>query len=506
MTSELKKLKNNFKKKFGFTEEQINKLRWHEVTTNPKYVDLLPAFNELRIKFVQGLLKNIIDKQIKCQDCFLTIAGSVGLTSDYDATVSSISTFEKVAELFNDQFEKLWGGVTSAEIFDTNIYAIGYFTELPADKKIPAPFKRIIHRQNKDVTKEFMYLKCIKGKSNCDLDLKNQTTWAFLQYIKLQKLYAPKYKRKDILGSMVTIPNYGNYEKLYYKRIEKTDVKDVKAMNKKYIAKIKKVKKYYKSIARTVKPVDLVTYKDMIAHAMFFGNETYLTQGSFFHVVGLMQMKMAPMAKIITREELIHSIIENFSYLYMEYQMARDKYYFFSLSAKYLVRILDAIERINNTIGKFSDIQFLLMDAKKARRKESHDIVDKVLMEMLFRDFNITNKQNATMLDIMIGLVNFFNSELDDFPFIVKKPRDSLVGFNYELESSQDDDEQDITKMVENFRRDSLPKQMRLFKDSDEDDDDLGPRRQVMTPVMKAGKKKKRKSKSKKIKKNKRKN
>ena len=57
MSSELKKLKNNFKKKFNLTEEQVNKLRWHKVTTDPKYKDILPAFNELRIKFVCYLLK-----------------------------------------------------------------------------------------------------------------------------------------------------------------------------------------------------------------------------------------------------------------------------------------------------------------------------------------------------------------------------------------------------------------------------------------------------------------
>ena len=165
------------------------------------YADILPDFNQFRLMFVQTLIQYAINKA-KCPDCILTIAGSVSLTSDYDATINSFSTFGRVAEIFNNEFEKIWGGVTSAEIFDTNIYAIGYFMEIKNDIKLPKGFSKFNYNNlDKKTSQQFAYLKCIKGSNNCSLDLKNQTNLALMQLIKLHQLYAIVLKKRYIKNS-----------------------------------------------------------------------------------------------------------------------------------------------------------------------------------------------------------------------------------------------------------------------------------------------------------------
>lgn len=443
MLTILKAMKMKFAKRNKLTMKELDNLRWHDVSTDPKYKDILPDFNQFRLLFVQTLLEYSM-KEAKCPDCILTIAGSVSLTSDYDATVNSFSTFGRVAEIFNNEFEKIWGGVTSAEIFDTNIYAIGYFMEMKNhDMKLPKAFSTFTLRSSAE-NKRFAYLKCIKGSKNCKNDLKNQTDLALMQLIKLHQLYGEDtFKRKDILKTSITFPNYKRYEDMFNKKLEGAKVKNLKHMNKKYIEKVNLIEKYYKSAGRW-KSIDIQKYKDMIGHAMIFGNETYFTQGAFFHVVGILQLKIPSMTKIITKNELVHSIIENYSYLYMEYQQAKDKYYFIALSAKYLVRILDAIERIKGEPNKYNDLKKKLMIVKGARRKAKHTNADQSLIKLVMRALEIDDKTpNNDMFEIMIGLTNFINKYLDEFPFVVSHG-ESIDLLDYELDDDDDSESVEI--------------------------------------------------------------
>lgn len=441
----IRHLKKDFGKKYKLSDEEMNNLRWHKVTTDPKYKHLLKDFNKLRKEYVQGLLDLAI-YDTKCSDCLINIAGSNDLTSDYDATISSLETFGKVAEYFNDAFELYWGGVSSAEIFDTNIYATGYFTEVKDQKsieKLPKPFKVFTNKTN-GKERNFAYLKCVKGKNNCKLDNDLQTTWAFLQYVKLHKLYEITHLKNGHIKDIITIPNYKLYEQEFEKRLGEIDINNQNEMNKMYVKKIKEIETYYKKFKNSRRSIDIVKYKELIASAMFFGNETYFTQGSFFHVVGIVQMKMPNVIKIITKQELMHSIIENFSYLYMEYVEAKDAYYFIGLSAKYLMRILDAIEKINGTNGKYFDIYEALVEAKKLRRKKDHVFFDKVMLNNLLHFFGMKNNKKPIKFQVFIGFTYFFKDQLSNFPFIINTKsitKDKALHFNF---SKYDDDESSI--------------------------------------------------------------
>lgn len=51
----LKQLRRDFGKKYKITLPSMNNLRWHSVTTDPRYDYLLEDFNILRKKFVDTL-------------------------------------------------------------------------------------------------------------------------------------------------------------------------------------------------------------------------------------------------------------------------------------------------------------------------------------------------------------------------------------------------------------------------------------------------------------------
>jgi len=403
------------------TMKQLNALRWHEVSTNPDYIGILADYNELRKNFVDLLLKISINKS-DCQDCFASAVGSVDLTSDYDITVNNFGTSSLVAEIFNDTFEKLWDNVTSAEIFDTNIYAVGYFTKIKPRKKLPKPFRMFSYKGD-----EFGFLKCVIGRNNCKLDRKNQREWAILQLVKQHKMLKKKLNA-DIINTKITIPDFDNYVNVYDKKMGNINQFSQSSMNKEYVNKIKEIEKYYKVMVKSNKSIDLLKYKNLIANAMFFGNETYFTQGAFFHVVGIIQMQSAKMITNITNDELMDSVIENFAYLYLEFVAAKNIWYFISLSSKYLVRIFDGIDRINGTNEYYELIERLKV-AKKFRRKKIHKFGDKILMGYILNLIGQINFNKQTLLSVMMSIVKTIKQRLPEFPIFIidsRKRRSSV--------------------------------------------------------------------------------
>lgn len=56
----LKQLRRDFGKKYKITLPSMNNLRWHSVTTDPRYDYLLEDFNILRKKIRRYIIKLII--------------------------------------------------------------------------------------------------------------------------------------------------------------------------------------------------------------------------------------------------------------------------------------------------------------------------------------------------------------------------------------------------------------------------------------------------------------
>jgi len=408
----LKKYKKNFMKKQNLTEKELNNIRWEEIKKNKN--KFLKDFNIFREKFIKMLLDYSIEK-VRCNDCFFMIPGSKDLTSDLDITLSSITKASNVSKIFNETFLKLWDNNNSSDIFDTNLYGTGYFIEVN-QKNNPIIFNSFNHKE-----KKYIYLKSLKNideKLN-KKDIENQRALAYLQLIKLHKLFynkSIKNNKNKIINKIIKIPNYQKYKEYYNKLIKNININDKKEMNMEYINRIKKIEKIlnrykYKKINHN----DLIKYKKLIGEIMFYGNETYLTQGAFFHVVGINQMKIKKINKIITKNELIDSIIENYSYLYMEYQNSDNIYDFLTLSSKYIKRILDAIQLINNN-EKYKKVSNLLLESKKLRTNKIYKKDDIILIKKIYNYLGINILDKKNLLDTFKKITIFIKKELPDFP------------------------------------------------------------------------------------------
>lgn len=411
---ELKELKNKFIKDHNLKEKEINKLRWEEVREKKEYKNLLEDFNKFRKIYVDTLLKYSIKKN-KCNDCKISIAGSNDLTSDYDITVNSEIRASKVAETFNNTFLKLWDNVSSAEIFDTNLYGIGFFTIIKKNEKIPKMYNSFNYKE-----KRYLYLNCPSNDilKICINDKKNQRIMAIMQMFKQHDLYKNKKSKKpDILNKLIKLENYDLYKKKYKDLIGNINIKNINETNKEYIKRIKLVEDSYKNNKNSNNLKKLIEHKQLISNSMFFGNETYLTQGSFFHVVGIMQMKIESLEKIITKSELLDSIIENYSYIYMEYQDSKNLKDFLTLISKYMQRIIDGIQRYNSH-KKYQKFIKQLLVTKRLRRNDIYEYQE-IFIRFLYSKININIDSKTTIEDIIIDITKFINNEISNFPFII---------------------------------------------------------------------------------------
>ena len=395
----LNRIKLSFMKKHNLTNEDINSIKWHEISTNVSKKSLLKDFNKLRKKYVDLLIALSI-KRTNCEKCSVSIVGSEDLTSDYDATINSIKLSSKVLEYFNDIFESSWIN-SSSIIFDTNIYGVGFFTKVDT--------KQLKYNHFKHKGDLYAYLKCSKkSKKSCQIDVVNQRNWAMMQVLFNLKTYL---KKKDItyFENKLRIVDYDKYEKLYYNNLEGTNPKNIIAMNKKYIERIKEIEKY-----KDNKKMKVTKMKDLVSSTMFFGNETYFTQGGFFHVVGLLQMGITDKQFKISKNELIDSIIENFAYLFMEYSINNSTaLHFEALSAKYLSRIADAIERLKNK-KEHTALKIMLVEIKKFRRLKIHSPEQKRKIRKSLKLINLKGK--ITKLNILKSVIKWIRKNVPEFP------------------------------------------------------------------------------------------
>lgn len=392
-----------FAKKMNLKMKEVNELKWEKVK---KDKNLLPEFNKLRKKFVDELLKLSI-KKTKCNDCIVTVAGSVDLTSDYDITLNSLNTSSKVAEIFNDLFIKIWNN-TSTEVFDTNLYGIGFFLETPKD------VNKKIFNQFTFKNKKYIYLNCPKVKKECINDTKIQREIAIMQFFKQEELSNLKMLNKKIF-----IKDYLKYKNKYKNLTKDINIKNIKQTNKKYIKNLKQIellKKDEKNVENIIK------YKTLISETMFYGNETYLTQGAFFHVVGIIQMKIPFISKIITQEEILDSIIENYSYLIMEYGKSKNIYNFISLSSKYIYRILDGVIRYNKN-NEYVELKKNIINLKKYRTLKKFKMNQKIEIDYLLTGIGIKKftLEDMSIETLIRKITKFIKIEINDFPFTIKK-------------------------------------------------------------------------------------
>jgi len=296
-------------------------MEWENVImmNNTEY---LAKYGEFRKEIVDSILDFCL-LQTKCTDeCTLQKAGSTNLTSDYDITLNGVMAAE-AHECFENTFYKLFGD-TSPVVFDTNVYGVGFFEPLPVameadfqsevNSRVPTFSKSKRNRStikgftffpyiDNDEVKHIKYISLAKEDINT---IKNQRIWAFVKFL----MYA------DVDFRTISEEKGGNV--LFWEDLE--EARKIKAQLDNVRGNIEEI---YSNLLyevadiflefEDVKDKDLPElkrkYQNAISEANYYGSETYLTRGAFFHVVGRMQVKIDKLP--ISTDEYIDSYIEN---------------------------------------------------------------------------------------------------------------------------------------------------------------------------------------------------
>lgn len=410
LIKQIKKFQRQFKKNnVTFLKNKniknLNDIKWKKIITADTEEEkiFLEDYNKFRKVCVDTILQSILTNY----ECGIISAGSIDMSSDYDITVDCLGKSAQIIELFNDIFEEIWNK-SSAEIFDTNIYGIGYFFN--QKRYFTKILKSNIFKKQYNV-----YMINITDENEKKLDVKNQTTWAMLLIYKYFYELSEVNKKEFLNNFQIT--NLNKIEKFFTKLINNVNYHDITSLNNEYKKQLEILEKMiFKNNQQNFLKRDI---KNQIAKTMFYGNETYFTQGSFFHVVGNIQgQKNIP----LTRDEYYHSIIENFGYLLMELEHSENYYQFISLSSKYLSRINNALSHFESKLSV--NVEEELKEIKKFRTSLNISPHQKKLTSKLIQKYEFTFDEKEEIeedkIEFLKNVVKFINKYIN-FPIKVKE-------------------------------------------------------------------------------------
>ncbi len=321
-------LKKNIKSFVETYKLKKGKISWVDLEKS----EILSSY---RKKIVFGLL-NIVMNQVECvEKCRVVSVGSENIKSDLDITVTGKKSVE-IVDLFNEIFTSLFEG-SSQQVFDTNLYATTFIFE-PEQPN----YKMVVNK------KKILYFIETKG-----LDDASQLSFALVKLIEnanqeQMKIIIKNIPDKVLKDAFVLFSELRNDKKDYIKQIKK----------------MRELKNKFETAEGKDKLQAAIELKRQISVSNFHSEETYYTQGSFFHVVGKIQsgFKFLP----ITKQEYICSVIENTGFLLENYNKSS------VIKEKYLKRIKDAFDSIK--------IQFKI---SKDKNKIKTNIVENILETIL---------------------------------------------------------------------------------------------------------------------------
>ena len=358
----------NAKREFLITNQniinatKIKSITWNEIKKTaretPEGLQLLKAYGQFRTLFVNGLLQLAAQMEGCVSECRAYGVGTVSLVSDYDISMYGPMATH-IVEQFNELFTEVWNGMASADVFDTNIYGSTYFFPLLFGNFTDFSPTKV------DYSKIFTFVNV-----NDAQDQINQRIWATLKLYK----FAHNLSIPDLTWYGVSIDTI--YNNLYtYDDGTLVNIYDNHDLNDLYEERMRELPRLLQVFSESTPETRTTNgrnYKQQIALSCFYGNETYFTQGAFFHVVGTMQAKINPPTTV---NELVDSLIENLGDFVKEAHHADTVYELVIKGSKYLTRIVDAIVRI--TVAK-SKTNIINIDEMRSMAK----LADSVKQQM----------------------------------------------------------------------------------------------------------------------------
>lgn len=272
-----------------------------------------------RCEFVNTIIKFLIDNY--CAECEVRPTGSVGSTpgSDYDLTLIGPESVI-VLKLFDSIVKNMFGNNSSSVVFDTNLYTVGFIMIINPEIKSHVVYNSVHFNKIQYSKKNFIYIE------PTDYVWKNQLDWAKmkLMYWLRHNKFAEKFiddklnaKLDELLGDTTTAPNIFKY----IESMEEFHNFDTPAYQKQFAEKLvvdensstTTIKKTIDSITdlldtefkdeqiasmtkklNTTKQICIQEYDSILKNRLankiskvsFYGDETYWSLGTFYHIVG----------------------------------------------------------------------------------------------------------------------------------------------------------------------------------------------------------------------------
>ena len=293
-----------------------------------------------RTELVDGLINFILSNYPECNQnnikCTFAPSGSTGpeatLSSDYDLTLAGNYKISVIIQMFNSIFENEFG-LTSAEVFDTNLYGYSFLIKKGAigTNKLWSP---II------VSQPIEFQGLITG----EIKSPKQDMWA---YLRIKTFYedTTALEMRQVLKSVT----HGIYDKYFQSKNITHNGMTAKQKQDEYVVEMRK---FEEQMSNSTINTDAAkqTMIDTLSNMNYFGDETYFTQGAFVHVVGLMYFKNETennkKALFSKKYYLIHSMAENLAYfIHAFYEHKNDIVY----AIKYFNRFINALYWLEKT-------------------------------------------------------------------------------------------------------------------------------------------------------------
>lgn len=305
----------------------LSKARRRTVIEAQSGQEFLIRYGNFRKLYVNTLIAEIASRLGCIRKCVALAVGSVNPTSDYDVTLTGPKS-NSIVEEFNDEFRERWG-LESGVVFDTNLYGASFL--IP--RTVPN-FDYFLKRDMKEITKravpdekkitpsDFVFFINLKEDPK---DMRWQRLWALAKFHLWNYRIGKKQRADDLprkYGFLNLPDSIGNptfrldfqlSKNMFEDLTRRVDIDNLSAMNKQYERELNKLSRAREEfdVADDLEQVKKHgrELKNQISRANFFGNETYLSQGAFNHVVGKIQSGFDNLPLYV--HEYADSFIEN---------------------------------------------------------------------------------------------------------------------------------------------------------------------------------------------------
>lgn len=333
-------------------------MTWENVLNESKVKNdetYLIEYGKFRTTIVDAILKYSLELAQCVENCVIQSVGSKNPSSDYDVTVSGPKSAD-AQQSFNQIFKSLFGQ-SALIVFDTNVYGASFYEPVKSEDRESCSFAFFPYKSDIPGVRYIKYI-ALNEIEDVDIDF-DQRVWAFVKLL----MYLNDEQIGFLKAMITTGPKrFNEYLDLAMAKIIELEDYDESTISResKYTDSLFAVKSSYAKLrekdtkmTRDGCPMSKAKrdYQNAVSTANYYGWETYLTRGAFFHVVGRMQSKLMELP--ITANEYMYSYIENIADMFKVINsydgICSD---LITEVSKYYSRALDALHNVAVLLGR----------------------------------------------------------------------------------------------------------------------------------------------------------